>query len=155
MVTLEKIPAGDARLGHLLQLYIHEWSGKIVVPIGDDGLFVYEDRERFDDPAAGAAFLIFGGPEGRTPVGFALASRAADVWSVEELFVIAGARRHRVGLSAARQLFATQPGRWTLTVRPENPEGLAFWRKVAAIEDERVEVGKDGIARTRLSYRIG
>jgi predicted acetyltransferase len=150
MVTLVEVDAGDARLGRLLQLYMHEWSGKIPVAIGPDALFTYRELERFGSPAAGLAVLFLA--EG-VPVGFALALPHGDAWSVEELFVIAGARRKGVGLAAARGLFAMRPGRWTLTVRPENPEALAFWRKVGVVEDERVEVGDDGVARTRLSYR--
>jgi predicted acetyltransferase len=136
----------------LLQLYIHEWSDRVVAPIGPDALYVYRDLERYQDRDAHAAFLFLDEQDHRT-IGFALSLRdEGDVWHVEEFFVIAGARKRGVGAAAARRLFATHPGPWTLTVRPENPGGLAFWRRIAPDAREAVETGSDGVARTRLSF---
>lgn len=152
MVALVPVDVDDQRLRRLLQLYIHEWSGLVVVPIREDALYVYEDLPLYRDTDARAAFL-FVDADSAAPLGFALASRdPTDGWHVEELFVIAGARRHGVGRQAAEALFAARPGRWTLTVRPENPGALGFWRRVGRLVDERVEVGADGVTRTRLSY---
>ncbi|AUX29074.1 MULTISPECIES: hypothetical protein [Sorangium] len=56
-------------------------------------------------------------------------------------------------------MIAAHPGPWTLTVRPENPEGLALWRRTTAefesiSVDEREERGADGIVRTRFSFTM-
>jgi len=50
---------------------------------------------------------------------------------------------------------ATRPGPWTLTVRPENPAALAFWRAAWPDAVEVLEPGADGITRTRLSMVAG
>jgi len=110
-------------------------------------------RARFPDwlqPSA-AANLSLAAPTGRTPLGFALAMRHdPTTWAVEELFIVAGARRHGIGARAVHGLFALHPGAWTLTVRPENPAALAFWRAAAPGATEHVELGADGVVRTRL-----
>jgi predicted acetyltransferase len=149
---LVQVDCDDARLGRLLQLYIHEWSAKLPVPIGADALFAYPGLAAYRDRASHRAFLFVD----QVPLGFALVVRdEAGAWEVEEFFVVAGARRRGLGAAAARRVFAEFPGPWTFTVRPENPEGLAFWRRTLGSAQERVEVGGDGVARTRFSFVAG
>ena len=153
MVALTAVDADDERLGRLLQLYLHEWSGLIALPIRGDGLYPHQ-LHRYRDRDTRAAFLFLD-PSAATPLGFALAFRdPTGCWQVEDFFVIAGARRRGVGKRAAEALFAARPGRWTLTVRPENPRALEFWRSVGYLADEQIEVGADGITRTRFSYEL-
>jgi predicted acetyltransferase len=152
-VALVQVDFDDVRLGRLLQLYIHEWSNRVPASMGEDALFAYPDLPCYRDQDSHAAFLIVDPQDGRRPVGFALAMRdETTCWHVEEFFVIAGVRRGGIGCAAARALFATRSGRWTLTVRPENPAALAFWRRVAPDAEERLEVGRDGVSRTRFSF---
>ena len=154
MVTLVQVDADDVRLGRLLQLYIHEWSGFLTIPIRADALYACDFLAAYRDQDARAAFLFID-DEAATPLGFALAMRdASGCWHVEDFFVIAGARRRGHGRVGAEALFATRPGRWTLAVRPENPGALRFWREVRRDADERVEVGKDGVSRTRLEFAV-
>lgn len=149
---LVQVDGDDARLGRLLQLYIHEWSAKLPVPIGADALFAYPGLAAYGDREAHRAFLFVDG----APLGFALLARdESGAWSVAEYFVVAGARKRGIGAAAARRIFAELPGPWTFTVRPENPEGLAFWRRIVPGAAERVEVGADGLARTRFSFVAG
>jgi predicted acetyltransferase len=152
-VTLARIVADDQRLARLMQLYIHEWSALIPVPIGDDALFRYDFLELARDHEKRIPFL-FCAPPGSAPVGFGLVMHETGVSTVEEFFVIAGARRRGVGLAATQSLFATHPGPWTFTVRSENPSALSFWRQVAPGADEQVELGADGIVRTRFRFTV-
>ena len=151
MVALVPVDVDDERLGHLLQLYLHEWSGLLAVPTRDGALY-HPELHLYRGSDTRAAFLFIA-PAAATPLGFALAMRDPTwCWHVEDVFVIADARRRGIGKSAAEALFTAHPGRWTLTVRPENPRALRFWRSVSRVADEQVEIGADGIARTRLSY---
>ncbi len=152
-VTLVAVDCEDVRLGRLLQLYVHEFSALVRHPIGADALFAYDELSLYVHGESERLAVLFLDAESGTPLGFALAGQEPLCWHVEEFFIIAGARRRGVGMEAAEALFAARPGRWTLTVRPENPAGLAFWRRVAVGAEERVEVGEDdGVARTRLSF---
>lgn len=151
MVTLVPVDIDDERLGRLLQLYLHEWSGLLPIAIREDARYVYEDLPRYRDTETRAVFLFL--DDAALPLGFAFARRDETAcWHVDDFFVTAGARRRGVGKRAAEALFAARPGRWTLTVRPENPHALGFWRSVCLDAEERVEVGDDGVARTRFSF---
>jgi predicted acetyltransferase len=146
-ISLVPVPHDDARIARLMQLYVHEWSAILPdkVQIGPDALFVYPNaRDGL------RAVLIC--DERAWPAGFALVARDEhDVAHVKELFVLAGLRRRGFGTAAARALFRSEPGPWTLTVRPENAGALEFWRCVMPDATETVEVGSDGVTRTRLT----
>lgn len=145
-----QVSSDDPRLARLLQLYLHEWSTLIPSAIGEDALFAYPELEDYGAPSTHRAFLFV---QREAPVGFALAVRdEGGTWHVEEFFVIAGERRHGIGREAARLLFETARGPWTLTVRPENPKALEFWRAVVADASVELEIGDDGITRTRMSF---
>ena len=155
VVVLTRAEWDDARLDRLLQLHMHAWSALVPVPIDEQARFVYTDLPLYRDRAAHAAFLFLD-HAGRTPVGLALTARDEDQRShVKEFFVIAGARRRGFGLEAARTLFASQPGCWTFTVRPENAAGLAFWDRACPHADVCLELGADGIESTRFRWRAG
>jgi predicted acetyltransferase len=146
-VNLVEVELRDERLAELLQDYMREWSHMIEVPVGDDGRFVFHHEL----PAGSMAFLFAEGYCGGT-VGFVIVAPYGDgSWSVEEFFVIPQARRRGVGVMAARTVFAWHAGRWTLTIRPENPGALGFWRRAMPEAVEREEPGEDGIVRTRMT----
>ena len=147
---LARIDADDPRLDRLLQLYMHEWSALLPIALDEDARFVYAKLANYRDVDGHAAYLIL---DDESPLGFALVRRDdSERWHVEEFFVIHGARRRGIGIAAASALIALHPGPWTLTVRPENPTALLFWRRAAPGADERVEIGTDAIRRTRLSW---
>ncbi len=153
MIELTAVPVDDPRLQRLAQLYLHEWSGLVPTAIGEDGLYHYAELARYRDTAAREVFLFLDDAPS-IPIGFALTRRDDDGrWHVEDFFVIAGVRRRGLGAVAARSLFAIHAGPWTLTVRPENPRALAFWRAACpAAATEVLEPGADGIVRTRFSF---
>ena len=150
VISLVGVAMDDARVARLLQLYLHEWSGIFPerVRVGPDALFVYP---KTSDHMRAALFL----DESAVPAGFALITRdERRVAHIEEFFVLVGVRRHGVGTAAARALIESEPGAWTLTVRPENVGALEFWRCTMPGAVETVEVGVDGVVRTRLTLGV-
>lgn len=149
MPSLVRVDHDEPRLDRLLQLYMHEWSALVPTAIGADARFVYPKLAAWADGARHAAYLLLDDED--RPLGFALVAIDDDhAAHVEEFFVIAGARRHGVGATAAHALFATHAGAWTWTVRPENPGALAFWQRVAPTARLSPEPGRDGVVRTRM-----
>lgn len=148
MIALETCAADDARLAPLLQEYLREWSALVSVPVGADGSFVYEQLADVD------RVLIFNASE---LVGFAFTSRDDDArMHVEEFFIAPHARMRGLGVSAVRALFACAPGAtWTWTVRSENPNGFAFWRRACPDAVLTSELGGDGNPRTRFTLAAG
>ncbi|HVV87994.1 MAG TPA: GNAT family N-acetyltransferase, partial [Kofleriaceae bacterium] len=154
-IDLVPVAIDEPRLQALLQDYMQEWSALIAVPADEHGRHVYPDEAHYrDDPSRGVHLFVDGGAGG-APVGFALTMRdASGVRHVEEFFVVGGARRRGLGARVARRLVALAPGAWTLTVRPENPRALAFWRAAFPGAIEALEPGGDGVVRTRLSFEV-
>jgi predicted acetyltransferase len=149
MPSLVRVAHDEPRLDRLLQLYMHEWSALVPTAIGADARYVYPTLSAWADQARHAAYLLLDADD--RPLGFALVAIDDDgVAHVEEFFVIAGARRHGVGATAAHALFATHAGAWSWTVRPENPAALAFWKRIAPTATVTAEPGRDGVVRTRM-----
>jgi len=134
-VALERVAQEEAPvLLNLAQLYAHDFSehvrvelnasGRFDVPLGD----VWWTREDH------APFFIR--CDGKL-AGFALVRRGsrvtgdADAMDVAEFFVVRGARRSGVGMTAAHALFeAAGDARWEIRVRRSNPAALRFWMRV-------------------------
>lgn len=148
MIRAHRVPIDDPRLARLLQLYMHEWSGRLPLVIGPDGLFTYPHTADYvDDDHEAVLFL-----DEERLVGFALARRLENhAWQVQEMFVVAGERRRRAGIAAFEALTARHPGPWTLTVRRENPEALSFWRRAIG-EEPHEEHGGDAVVRYRFRF---
>jgi predicted acetyltransferase len=148
VIDVLRVPANDVRLGRLLQLYMHEWSDKVPIPLGADALYVYPHLDRFAGEAH-ECVLFFADTR---LVGLALAfGDDRGTWHVEEMFVVAGERSRGVGAAAFAALTALRPGRWTLTVRPENPRALAFWTRLLPVAPVP-ELGADGVTRSRFTF---
>lgn len=146
MLVALPVPRNDARLARLLQLYLHEWSGRITLPIGDDALYGYPDLDHWEGDDHEAVLFL----EDARIIGFALAARDVSTWHVEEFFILLGERRRGLGARAFEALAARHPGAWTLTVRPENPEGLAFWQRVVGTPP--VAEPGDDVVRQRFNF---
>lgn len=135
-VIVDRASKSDATtLGNLLQLYIHDLSAVFPnVELGPDGLFRYDDLPLYwSQSDARFAFLIR--VDGRL-AGFALVKRGSpasndpNVLDVAEFFVVRRFRRDGVGREAARLLWNTLPGRWTVRVSDGNNGALLFWDDV-------------------------
>jgi len=148
VIHARHVPLGDPRIEAMLQEYMREWSALLPMKPGPDGAFAYPHRHRYVDDDHEAVIFV----EDERPVGFALARRVPGAWQVQEFFVSPAERRRGVGARALTQLCARHPGPWTLTVRPENPAALAFWRRVLgrAPTEER---GGDGVLRRRFLFQ--
>ena len=131
-VELAPLRAEDrSTLAHLLQVYLHDFSELLGELPRGDGRFDAGPRERFGGDAGQHAFLI---RFGTGLAGFALLARGSRVsgdpavMDMAEFFVVRGARRQRVGQSAAHALFARFPGKWEVRVLLANERALAFWQ---------------------------
>ena len=132
-VTLERASQSDAAtLANLLQLYIHDLSAVFPdVELGPDGLFRYDQLALYwSQPEYRFPFLI---RSGGSLAGFALAKRGSpasddpNVLDVAEFFVARRFRRGGVGREAARLLWNSLPGKWTVRVSEANKAAVVFW----------------------------
>jgi len=132
-VTVEPATAEQAPiLSQLLELYSHDFSELLELPIGEDGRFGYpylplywREPTRFPflvraDGALAGFVLIRQG---------SLVSGAPEVYDVSEFFVLRGYRRRGVGHEAAFATWRHFPGRWEVRVSQNNAAALAFWQR--------------------------
>lgn len=83
------------------------------------------------------------------PAGFVLLNQAGTLpntqWNMGEFFILAKFQDKGIGTEIAHQLWNMHPGRWEVSVIPENKSALAFWRKVISkfTSSRYIEVIKD------------
>jgi predicted acetyltransferase len=123
----------EGTLRNLLHLYIHDFSEFLGMKPSDDGWFAYPALPLYWSEPGRSPFLI---RSGGSLVGFALVSQGSmvsgdpAVFDLAEFFVVRGARRQRVGQSAAHDLFRSMPGVWEIRVAEFNVPAQKFWRNV-------------------------
>lgn len=134
-VTLVKIDPSQAQvLASLLELYVHDFSEHVPVPLKPSGRFELPLDERWWTAVDHFPFFVH--HEGSL-AGFALVRRGSrvtselEVMDVAEFFVVRGLRRRGVGQAAAHALFSAFPGSWEVRVRRSNAAAQRFWSGVA------------------------
>ncbi|ARB93957.1 GNAT family N-acetyltransferase [Legionella longbeachae] len=99
-----------------------------------DGLYEAFDCKKYFEEASRKAFLIKILDE---LAGFVLLNKVStfsDIdWNVGEFFILARFQRQGIGQLVAHELWNTHPGRWEVSVLPENKGGLSFWRKTISV----------------------
>ncbi|WP_058515358.1 GNAT family N-acetyltransferase, partial [Legionella santicrucis] len=99
-----------------------------------DGLYDAFDCKNYFEEANRKAFLIKILDE---LAGFVLLNQVAtssDVnWNIGEFFILARFQRQGIGQLVAHELWNTYPGRWEVSILPENKDGLLFWRKIISV----------------------
>jgi predicted acetyltransferase len=99
---------------------------------------------------------------GEQPGGFAIV-RSVDqpVRVLNSFFVVAGARRHRLGFDFARAVVQAYPGAWDVPYQDYNPAAVGLWPTVAASVDASYTLERRGVpakpelpADVWLSFRV-
>ena len=96
-------------------------------------LFVPDDLTSYIKDPTRRAFLIKVGNE---PAGFILLNQEGispdTIWNMAEFFILAKFQGKGIGAEIAHQIWKMHPGRWEVSVIPENKSALSFWRKVVS-----------------------
>lgn len=116
-----------ARLLELYQYDFSEYDGGDVNPYGLYGYayldYYWTEKGRYayfikvDGKLAGFVMLC----------GYCYVSREKDVHFLSEFFVMKKYRRKGIGSTAFREILRLHPGKWELTVHPNNPGAETFW----------------------------
>jgi predicted acetyltransferase len=88
----------------------------------------------FDDYWREPQHWPFWAMNGGERIGFALIRFAPErnAMQIAEFYIAPEHRRDGAGISLARTLMESKPGRWTMRQMAVNTVAVAFWRKVAA-----------------------
>lgn len=129
-VTVRPATAADRPVVERLWLmFRHDLSGFMGVLPNPDGTF----RSDWVDSAfteAGWAPYLFVREE--RPLGFAFVRGLAGPTHVlNSFFVVGGARREGIGLTAVREVVLRHPGQWEIAFQYANDPAVRFWRRAA------------------------
>lgn len=96
-----------------------------------DGLYESFDFKDYFQDSDKRAFLIKVDQE---TAGFVLLNQSGlfseTTWNMGEFFVLAKFQNKGVGAVAATQVWDMHPGKWEVSVIPENKNAAKFWRRV-------------------------
>lgn len=120
-------------LARLIELYEYDFSEYENTDVNFLGLYGYTyldyywtENRRFpyfikvDGKLAGFVMIC----------DYCYVSKDADRLFVSEFFIMKKYRKKGVGKFAAKQIFKMHPGKWELTVNPNNTPSLIFWESV-------------------------
>lgn len=138
-------------LAHLLELYQYDFSEYDGMDVNPCGLYGYPYLEYYWTEKNRFAYFIK--VDGRL-AGFAMVcghcyvSKEKDTLFMSEFFVMKKYRKQGVGKRAACEVLKLHPGRWELTIHPNNQGAHTFWKKVtdsAAAGEAKVVTGVRGV----------
>jgi len=154
---IEVVPAAaeqEAVLANLLQLYAHDFSEFLDVPLGNDGRFGgYKNLSLYWREAGRHPFLVM--VDGKL-AGFVLVKKGSEISShknvldMAEFFVIRAYRRRGIGTLIAHDVWRRFPGAWEVRVMRANVSACRFWERAIlgftgeAVRSVRVEKGGEG-----------
>ena len=99
-----------------------------------NGLYECFDFKKYFQDSDKKAYLIK--LEDGELVGFVLLDKQATSpnidWNMGEFFILAKFQGKGVAREVAKQIWLNFPGKWEVSVIPENKPALAFWRKTIA-----------------------
>jgi predicted acetyltransferase len=167
-VQIEVIPAAaeqEPALANLFQLYAHDFSEFLDLPLLSDGRFGgYKDLPLYWSEVGRHPFLVW--VDGRL-AGFVLVKKGSEfssrnnVWDMAEFFVIRAHRRRGIGTQIAHEVWRRFPGTWEVRVMEANVSARRFWeRAIAAFTGQaaqavRVEKAEEGWDIFSFEYNRG
>ncbi|MEK6734268.1 MAG: GNAT family N-acetyltransferase, partial [Pseudomonadota bacterium] len=99
--------------------------------IGKDGLYECFDLKKYFEDADKKAYLLR--LKDGELVGFVLLDKHSTSnnidWNMGEFFILAKFQGKGVASEVAKKIWIMHPGKWEVSVIPENLPALAFWRK--------------------------
>lgn len=97
----------------------------------EDGLYECFDLKKYFEDSDRKAYIVK--LESNELVGFVLLNKHAtsiDIdWNMGEFFVLAKFQGKEIASELAKKIWNMHPGKWEVSVIPENLPALAFWRK--------------------------
>lgn len=141
--TLEKVTFADrSTLASMMELYLYEFSVWENTNLNQHGLYGYPYLDYyFTEPKRFAYFIKV---EGKL-AGFALVCdycyvREDDALFMAEFFILKKYRNRGIGKKSAIDVIKKHPGKWELTLHPENKGAYPFWYAVIKSVSKQYEI---------------
>lgn len=120
-------------LAHLIELYEYDFSEFENSDVNKYGLYGYSYLDYYwtEDNRYAYFIKVNGKLAGFVMVcGFCYVSKEPDTLCMSEFFVMKKYRRQGIGKYAAKEVLKKHPGKWELTVHPNNSISHNFWNQV-------------------------
>lgn len=120
-------------LAHLIELYEYDFSEYENSDVNSYGLYGYSYLDYYWTEEKRYAYFIKvdGKLAGFVMVcGFCYVSQDNDTLFMSEFFVMKKYRKQGIGKKVAMEVLKMHPGKWELTVHPNNPISHKFWESV-------------------------
>lgn len=133
-VTVELASISDyPMIQNMARFYVYDLS-KECGHISDDwrlpvdGLFESFDFKNYFEESTRKVYLVkvYDDVAGFILLNQAVTCKDSD-WNVGEFFILGRYQRHGVGKIAAGKIWQMHPGKWEVSVIPENTSALKFW----------------------------
>lgn len=147
----------SAIVKRLLQLYLHDYTSCLPLPIGDDGLFAYEWQDQYWSSPSRHPYLVRF--EGRL-AGFVLVrereeGEAGDWrWQIAEFFILRALRGKGIGTMAALEVIQSRPGLWEISYDTANDPAPRFWASIVYTFDPSLKPESVGTGRERFLVQV-
>lgn len=161
-VTLEPISIDNYHIiQNMAQLYVYDASRELGFSISADGRYNPKSYRCYCEDSDKIAYIIKVYDE---IAGFALINEKGLAkhtdWKVDQFFILAKFQRSGIGKSAAEKIWQLHPGKWELSVIPENTSALKFWENTISKftanifekETKLIEFDKDQPKRIIFSF---
>ncbi|MBP9693428.1 MAG: GNAT family N-acetyltransferase [Alphaproteobacteria bacterium] len=116
---------------NMARFYVYDRTAFMGWECPEDGLFECIDFKHYFETPGEKAFMVRVGTE---IAGFVLLDKISLLdpvdWNMGEFFILAKFQGKGIARAVARQIFKQHPGRWTVSVMPENIKAVKFWRKM-------------------------
>ena len=133
-VILEPASISDYPLiQNMAQLYVYDASRELSFSISVDGLYNPKSYRCYCEDSDKVAYVIKVYDE---IAGFALINEKGLEknmdWKVDQFFILAKFQRSGIGKIAAKKIWQLHPGKWEVSVIPENTSALKFWENTVS-----------------------
>jgi len=128
-LTLEPISIDNYHIiQNMAQLYVYDASRELGFSISEDGRYNPKSYRCYCEDSDKVAYIIKVYDE---IAGFALINEKGlkkyTDWKVDQFFILTKFQRSGIGKAVAEKIWQMHPGKWEVSVIPENTSALKFW----------------------------
>ena len=133
VILKEVLESEKSILRNFYSLYLHELSNFTTnLDVGEDGVFHYEELEKFWEVDGLSPYFIKLGDE---IIGFILLLERpylnkSNDYGINDFFILNKYKGKGLAVQAAGKIFKEKPGQYFVMQVVENKRAVAFWKKI-------------------------
>lgn len=141
---------------NMARFYVYDLSRYCEWSIPQDGLFESFNFKSYFEDSDRLALIIKVKEE---LAGFVLINSVTELpdtqWNIGEFFILAKFQERKLGTQVTKELWKRYPGKWEVSVIPENQPAYQFWKnslKSFDVKEDIIEVDYDKEQSKRILF---